>query len=221
MFLHRDFMLQARTDPRFYLSRKVCVEAALVIASASKGVDLSLPLQLWDDMSRLSFVGRGLFKCALSFDAMLILALEVITELQDESAPNNEADVLIEMARASRAPLIQTLEGIYEQLRCLITRGNTSLKRLLFSNAHLAQIRALEAGSPVKPAVYETITQTLRDCVVMMREVQAATTPNESAMTTDSLNTEFFGPDLFSHNNIMEWDISDLLGFPPNPTLLP
>ncbi|KAM0556819.1 hypothetical protein ACHAPJ_005879 [Fusarium lateritium] len=221
MFLHRDFMLQARTDPRFYLSRKVCVEASLVIASASKGVDLSMPLQLWDDMSRLSFVGRGLFKCALSFDAMLILALEVITELQDESAPNNEADVLIEMARASRAPLIQTLEGIYEQLRCLITRGNTSLKRLLFSNAHLAQIRALEAGRPVKPAVYETITQTLRDCVVMMREVQAATTPNESVMTTDSLSTEFFGPDLFSHNNIMEWDISDLLGFPPNPILLP
>ncbi|KAF4970741.1 hypothetical protein FSARC_2298 [Fusarium sarcochroum] len=214
MFLHRDFMLQAKTDPRFYLSRKLCVEAALVIASTSKGVDLNLPLQVWDDMSRLSFVGRGLFKCALSFDAMLILALEVITELQDESAPNHEADVLNEMARASRAPLIQTLEEMYEQLRCMVTRGNTSLKRLLFSNAHLAQIRALESGRPVKPAVYETITQTLRDGVAMMREVQAAATPNESVVTTDSLSTDFFGPDLFSTNNLMEWDISDLLGFP-------
>ncbi|KAF4986712.1 hypothetical protein FGRMN_10709 [Fusarium graminum] len=214
MFLHRDFMLQARSDPRFYLSRKVCVEAALVIASGSKGTDLDTPLQTWDDLSRLSFVGRGLFKCALSFDAMLILALEVITELQDESAPDHESDILRDLARAVRAPLIQVLEEIYVQLRCLITRGNMSLKRILFSNAHLAHIRALEAGRPVKPAVSETITSTLRDCVEMLREVQAATTPLGSAMTSESMNTDFLGPDLFSNNNLMEWDISDLLGFP-------
>ncbi|RFN53195.1 hypothetical protein FIE12Z_2543 [Fusarium flagelliforme] len=214
MFLHRDFMLQAKTDPRFYLSRKVCVEAALVIASGSKGVDLDVPLQLWDDMSRLSFVGRGLFKCALSFDAMLILALEIITDLQDESTPDHESDVLKEMARAARAPLMQTLEEICRQLRCLIARGNLSLKRLLFSNAHLAHIRALEAGRPVKTAVYEAVISTLRDCVVMMREVQAATTPQESVVTSDSFDTDFLGPDMFFNNNIMEWDISDLLGFP-------
>ncbi|KAF4343684.1 C6 transcription factor [Fusarium beomiforme] len=214
MFLHRDFMLQARSDPRFYLSRKVCVESALVIASGSKGADFGLPIQIWDDISRLSFVGRGLFKCALSFDAMLILALEIITELQDESTPTHEPDILSEMARATRAPMIQTLGEISVQLRCMIVRGNLSLKRLLFSNAHLAHIRALEAGRPVKPAVHETITSTLRDCVAMMRNIQAITTPQESAVTSDSLNTDFLGSDLFLNNNLMEWDISDLLGFP-------
>ncbi|KAM0428822.1 hypothetical protein ACHAQK_011418 [Fusarium lateritium] len=230
MFLHRDFMLQARTDPRFYLSRKVCVEAALVIASGCKGADLNIPLQLWDDTSRLSFVGRGIFKCALSFDAMLILALEVITDLQDESSPSHESEVLSDLARATRAPLIQILEEIYVQLRCLIVRGNMSLKRLLFSNAHLAHIRALEAGQPVKAAVYETVTSTLRDCVEMLREVQAAATPHESTATSESMNTDFLGTDFFSNvsghvmqeglsnsvdqNSLMEWDISDLLGFP-------
>ncbi|KIL83876.1 hypothetical protein FAVG1_12939 [Fusarium avenaceum] len=230
MFLHRDFMLQARTDPRFYLSRKLCVEASLVIASGCKGVDLNIPLQLWDDISRLSFVGRGIFKCALSFDAMLILALEVITDLQDESNPSHESEVLSDLARATRAPLIQILEEIYVQLRCLIVRGNMSLKRLLFSNAHLAHIRALEAGRPVKAAVHETITSTLRDSVEMLREVQAATTPHESTVTSESMSTDFLGTDLFSNvsnrimqeglsnsvhqNNLMEWDISDLLGFP-------
>ncbi|RGP70638.1 transcriptional regulatory [Fusarium sporotrichioides] len=214
LFLHRDFMLQAQTNPQFYLSRKLCVEAALVIASGSKGIDLDLPLRVWDDMSRLSFVGRGLFKCALSFDAMLILALAVISELQDESTPDHESDILKEMARTARAPLIQTLEEISKQLRCLIARGNLSLKRLLFSKAHLEHIRALEAGRPVKAVVYETVTSTLRDCVEMMLEVQATMAPNESVVTSDSLNTDFFGPDMFFDNNIMEWDISDLLGFP-------
>ncbi|KAF4449155.1 hypothetical protein F53441_7551 [Fusarium austroafricanum] len=213
MFLHRDFMLQARNDPRLYLSRKVCVEAALVIASGSKGADFNLPIQVWDDLSRLSFVGRGLFKCALSFDAMLILALEVISQFQDESA-NHESEVLSEMARATRAPMIRILEEIGVQLRCMIARGNLSLKRLLFSNAHLAHIRALETGRPVKSAVHETITPTLRDCITMLRDVQAITTPQESIVESESLNADFFGPDLFSNNNLTEWDISDILGFP-------
>ncbi|KAF5565445.1 C6 transcription factor [Fusarium phyllophilum] len=214
MFLHRDFMLQARTDPRFYLSRKVCVESALVIASGSKGADFSLPMQVWDDFSRLSFVGRGLFKCALSFDAMLILALEIITELQDESTPTHEPDILSEMAKATRAPMINTLEEIYVQLRCMIVRGNLSLKRLLFSNAHLAHIRALEAGRPVKPAVHEAVTSTLRDCVAMLKDIQAVTTPHESVITSDSLSSDFLGAGIFSNSNLIEWDISDLLGFP-------
>ncbi|KAF4471601.1 C6 transcription factor [Fusarium albosuccineum] len=214
MFLHRDFMLQARIDPRFYLSRKVCVEAALVIASSSKDADLSLPTQRWDDMSRLSLVGRGLFKCALSFDAMLILALDVITQLQDESSPQHEADVLDEMARATRDPLIHVLESMREQLTHLVARGNTSLKRLLFANAHLTHIRALESGQPVKQAIYECVTQTLRDCVVVLREVQVGATPQDSVVTADSLNTDFFPLEFFSADNPMEWDISNLLGLP-------
>ncbi|KAM6537310.1 hypothetical protein FALCPG4_003236 [Fusarium falciforme] len=214
MFLHRDFMLQARTDPRFYLSRKICVEAALVIASSDKGADLNQPLQLWEDTWRLALVGRGLFKCSLSFDAMLILSLEVITQLQDEAALSYEADVLDEMAKATRAPLIQVIENMQEQLTQLIARGNTSLKRLLFVNAHLTQIRALESGQPMKQAVYEAHAQTLRNCVAVLRETTAGATPQESMATADTLSTDFFPPEFFSAENPMEWDISSLLGIP-------
>ncbi|KAF4984652.1 hypothetical protein FZEAL_228 [Fusarium zealandicum] len=215
MFLHRDFMLQARSDSRFYLSRKACVEAALVIASSNKDADLSLPIQHWDEFSRLCLVGRGLFKGALSFDAMLILALEVITQVQDESVSHHEADVLDEMAKATRAPLIKVLEAVRDQLSHIITLGNTSLKRLLFANAHLAQIHALEAGQPAKQAIYEAITKTLRDSVVVLREIQAAVTPQESVTTMDSLTTDLFPLEVFSAENPMEWDISSLLGIPP------
>ncbi|KAH6996741.1 hypothetical protein EDB80DRAFT_585129 [Ilyonectria destructans] len=196
MFLHRDFMLQARTDPRFYLSRKSCVEAAMVIASSSKGADLSLPIADWDEVSRLALVGRGVFKCSLSFDATLVLALEVITQLDDESAPQSEADALDEMAKATREPLIQALEFIREQLAHLIERGNTSLKRLLFVEAHLTQIRAMEAGQPIKPAVYDTVNKTLRSCVSVLRESWDAATPRETGGTMDAMMADFFPPDM-------------------------
>lgn len=198
MFLHRDFMLQARADPRFYLSRKVCVEAALVIASSDKGANLNQPLQRWEDTWRLALVGRGLFKCSLSFDAMLILSLEVITQLQDEATPSYEAGILDEIAKTTRAPLIQVLESMQEQLTQLIARGNTSLKRLLFVNAHLTQIRALESGQPMKQAVYEAHAQTLRNCVAVLREATAGATPQESMATADTLSTDFFPPEFFS-----------------------
>ncbi|KAM5377375.1 hypothetical protein ACJZ2D_005056 [Fusarium nematophilum] len=45
MFLHRDFMLHAKADPRLYLSRKICVEAAMVIGSSGKDSDFSLPMR--------------------------------------------------------------------------------------------------------------------------------------------------------------------------------
>ncbi|KPM34000.1 hypothetical protein AK830_g12575 [Neonectria ditissima] len=213
MFLHRDFMLRARTDPRFYLSRKTCVEAAMVVASSSKGADLSLPLKDWDDMSRLSLVGRGLFKCALSFDATLVLALEVVTQLDDESAPQAEADALDEMAKATRAPLIQVLEGIRDQLTHLISRGNTSLKRLLFVEAHLTQIRAMESGHPIKNAVYDTVNKMLRRCVSILRESCDAATPPESGSALDLMPIDLAPLDMFQGDTEMNWDISNLLCF--------
>ncbi|KAH6900072.1 hypothetical protein B0T10DRAFT_14496 [Thelonectria olida] len=198
MFLHRDFMLQARTDPRFYLSRKFCVEAAMVIACSSKGADLTLPMNEWDDMARLSLVGRGLFKCALSFDATLVLGLEVVTQLDDEAAPQGETDALDEYAKATRAPLVEALERIREQLTQQIIRGNTSLKRLLFVDAHLTQIRAMESSRPVKSAVYEAINKTLRTCITAMRENQDAATPRESVGTIDTMTTDLFSLDMLA-----------------------
>ncbi|KAK7429221.1 hypothetical protein QQZ08_004231 [Neonectria magnoliae] len=213
MFLHRDFMLQARTDPRFYLSRKTCVDAAMVIASSSKGADLSLPMKDWDDMSRLSLVGRGLFKCALSFDATLILSLEVVTQLDDESVPPAEADALDDMAKAMRTPLIQVLDDIRKQLAQLITRGNTSLKRLLFLEGHLSQIRAMESGQPIKAAIYETVNKMLRRCVSILRESYDAATPPEPGSALDLMPMDLAPLDMFPGDIDMNWDISNLLCF--------
>ncbi|GFF57403.1 activator of stress genes 1 [Aspergillus udagawae] len=78
LFLHRPFMIQARKDPRFYLSRKVCLESCIVVASYAD--HLNLPSDTLDDTSHLAIVGRGSFKGALSLDVITSLGLEIVTQ---------------------------------------------------------------------------------------------------------------------------------------------
>jgi hypothetical protein len=48
-------MIQTRTDPRFSLSRKVCLEFCIVVASYAD--HLKLPSGTLDDLSHLGIVG--------------------------------------------------------------------------------------------------------------------------------------------------------------------
>lgn len=187
-------MIQARKDPRFYLSRKVCLESCVVVASYAD--HLSLPSDTLDDLSHLTIVGRGSFKGALSFDVITSLGLEIITQLEEEastrpfgSSPPFVADYLDEMAKAHRASLVRSLEHIQEQLLQIIALGNPSLKRYNFLSAILSQIRAMESGQPIQPAIYETVKESLKRCYSLLQVSHAANSPQESV---ESLTT---GPD--------------------------
>ena len=192
LFLYRDFMLHARTDPRFYLARKLCVESSMVILSVGKGSDLGVPSQDLDDFAKLSAVGRGLFKCALSLDAIIIVALEIIIQLDEEAAPQAEEDALDELAKAHREPLIQALEAANVQLNHLRIRGITSLKRLFFVGTYLSQIRAMQARKSVKATIYEAITDMVQECLDVLREKCRGPTPQESVGTDETFSTDLF-----------------------------
>ncbi|KAG0161643.1 hypothetical protein PDIDSM_9178 [Penicillium digitatum] len=195
LFLHRPFMIQARKDPRFYLSRKVCLESCIVVASYAD--QLNLPSDTLDDLSHLTIVGRSSFKGALSFDVITSLGLEIVTQLEEEastralgSSPPFVTDSLDEMAKAHRAPLIRSLEHIQEQLLQIIALGNPSLKRYNFLSAILSQIRAMESGQPIQPAIYESIKESLKKCYILLQASHAASSPQASVesltMGTDS-----------------------------------
>lgn len=164
LLLHRPFMLQARRDPRFYLARKVCVESATVIGSYSGTIDLDIENESLDDLSRLYMAGRGVFKGALSLDVILVLALEVITQLEEEGPHQSVPDPLDEINKASRIPLIRILDRISDQLLQIISMGSPSLKRYLMLSAYLSQIRAMESGQNVKQAVYEALVESMKKC---------------------------------------------------------
>ncbi|KAH1583948.1 hypothetical protein KXX69_000883 [Aspergillus fumigatus] len=195
LFLHRPFMMKARTDPRFYLSRKVCLESCIVIASYAE--HLNLPSDTLDDISHLTIVGRGSFKGALSFDVITSLGLEIITQLEEEASTRSVgtpapiiADPLDKMAKAHREPLIRSLEHIQKQLLQIIALGQPSLKRYNFLSAILSQIRAMESGQPIQPAIYETVKESLRKSYSMLQASHAARRAQDSVeslnMGTDS-----------------------------------
>ncbi|KAH1489173.1 hypothetical protein KXX42_001451, partial [Aspergillus fumigatus] len=219
LFLHRPFMMKARTDPRFYLSRKVCLESCIVIASYAE--HLNLPSDTLDDISHLTIVGRGSFKGALSFDVITSLGLEIITQLEEEASTRSVgtsapiiADPLDKMAKAHREPLIRSLEHIQEQLLQIIALGQPSLKRYNFLSAILSQIRAMESGQPIQPAIYETVKESLRKSYSLLQASHAARRAQDSVESLNMGTDSPLGFDLDALDPALGLEIPSLLFFP-------
>jgi Fungal specific transcription factor domain len=75
--VHRPFFVRSQTDPRYYFSRKVCLENALEIFSHSGAEDLPTDHgpHVRDDYESLKTVGGGLFKTVF-FHAITIVTVE-------------------------------------------------------------------------------------------------------------------------------------------------
>ncbi|KAL4903198.1 hypothetical protein BDW74DRAFT_186509 [Aspergillus multicolor] len=187
--LHAPFAVQARKDPRFYYSRKVSLESAMVIASFA--YNLNLPSNPLDDFSRMTLVATGSFKGPLGLDIVSVLGLEVVTQLEEESSAQSLLGPEDEIAKVARAPIIQALEHILSQLLQIISFGSPSLKRYNFLAAILAQIRAMESNQCVKRVVYETVKSGLQECYSLLQASTAGLTgsaiagmPNGTAIET-------------------------------------
>ncbi|OJK01510.1 hypothetical protein ASPACDRAFT_2061, partial [Aspergillus aculeatus ATCC 16872] len=191
LLLHLPFMREAATNPQYHFSRKVCLESAMIIASYASTLNLPATTDL-DAFARLLIAGRGSFRGPLSLELFSILGLEVITQLDESpppppppppqppaSAPTLTATAmtsnpLAELARATRAPLIQTLEHIRDQIFQIIRLGTPSLKRCIVLSAMLAQIRAMETGDSVEEAVGASLVLSLKECYAALQSFAAA-----------------------------------------------
>jgi hypothetical protein len=200
LLLHRPFMLQARRDPRFYLARKLCVESSTVIGSYTRTTKLDDASSAPDDLLRLSMVGRGVFKCSLSLDVIMVLALEVINQLEEEGPVQGVPDPLDDLNRTSRARLVRILEDISDRLLEVIERGSPTLKRYMFISAYLSQIRAMESGQPVKQVVYEAMLEAMRKCkFILQSQAQRVASASDDVVAlnvTDATTTSTYPVDI-------------------------
>ncbi|KAG2002044.1 hypothetical protein GB937_009809 [Aspergillus fischeri] len=172
MALHAPFMVQARKDPRFYYSRKVSLESAMVIASYANSLDL--PTIPADDFSKMILAGTGSFKGPLGLDILSVLGVEIVTQLEEESSEQSLLGPEEEMAKATRAPIVRILQHILRQLRQIISFGSPSLKRYIYLSAVLAQIRAMESNQCIKRVVYETVKHGLQECYALLQSSMAS-----------------------------------------------
>ena len=166
--LHRPFMLDAAQNPQLFISRKLCVDSATIILSYSKRLRLNQSDEQ-DDLSLVCLAGRGIWIGPFSVESILILTMELATEIQADTAHGCAGDALDELSRASRAPITGLLEAVKEKLYEMIKHGTTSLKRYLFLVAYLAQTRAMEQGTPLQPAMHDALVTAMRQCIEAVR----------------------------------------------------
>lgn len=90
--LHRPFATKAKSDPRYYFSRKVCLESAMIFSSyvgemppaCATGDSASELLRGLDDFTRLALVAGGCFKNVIFHDGNSTIFLELATQLEEE-----------------------------------------------------------------------------------------------------------------------------------------
>ena len=129
--LHRPFAIKARKDPRYYFSRKVCLEQALTISSPHAD----------DDFSRLVAIGGGIFREIMTHCALTI-GLELITQLQED-----ERNMTLQRNRQQRQPLHEAVRRIIDLSKERLRVSETNVKGLLFLSMALGQAEAIEAGT--------------------------------------------------------------------------
>lgn len=177
LLLQRPFMLEVDKDPRFYLSHKMCVESAMIMASYTD--EIKLPSEITDDFASLMVQGSGHMRGGLSLDVAMTLALELNTSLREEDG-HDEDDPARAISRAPRRPFLRRLTHIRNQLFQIIELGNPSMKRFLMTSSFLAQFEAFEAGANAKAAFFDALRQSTRACAVSLQKYLDTHTPQAS-----------------------------------------
>jgi hypothetical protein len=141
--LHFPSAMKARTDPRFYFSRKVCLDAAITIIAYPCTTCPTSPSPLeapHDDYTRLKLVGAGFMKELLIY-ASIIVQLELIAQLE-EGAPSVRNEGLLQAQKPLKAYVAYMLDLTAQR----ISLGENNIKGHLFLSAVSAQVDALERG---------------------------------------------------------------------------
>ena len=152
VLLHRPWAIKARSDPRYYFSRKVLLETSLTELSSCASAD-------YQNMIMLGF---GIWRETPPFLAVNI-TLELIMQIEEESInPLSETQQL--RSKAAREPLIQVLRDVVALKRERFLHGDELNVRCSQMMAmFLAQVEAMENGRSVELAIIEACRQSLEE----------------------------------------------------------
>ncbi|KAJ6176602.1 hypothetical protein N7485_003516 [Penicillium canescens] len=177
--LYRSFTIKALHDPRFYLSRKLSLNSAL--AMTSHGERSTNPdnksQQSNQDFFRLCLSGAGLFKGYLSPDVIVVIGLELITQIEEETSRQPTVpsavtlDAVNKMAQAARAPLLEALERISDHLYQSIAAGIPSMKRYCLLRGIIAQVKAAHHDEQsIHAAIRQAFLDSMETCRGFLQE---------------------------------------------------
>jgi hypothetical protein len=148
--LHFPYATKAKTDHRYYYSRKICLDIArLFLPSCSQMTDYAYTnLRLW---------GGGIFRAA-PLQAATFIADEMIYQIEtDTSSLFTREKTLLDGKKDLRRYVEEYIESTMDRMKL----GHTNFRPYVMVSALLAQIDALIAGQPVEEKILETIKDRL------------------------------------------------------------
>ena len=165
--VHQPFAFKSQADPRYYFSRKVCLDTALIMASESYSspTEPLPPPGHTDDYTRLKRVGGGIYKDAIMY-AGTIVCFELIQQLEEELANGLG---LSASARSARVPLHRCVRDLAELSAARIALGDNNVKWHLLLCAAVGQVEALEKGTDPRQEMLEATRVGGKACLELLR----------------------------------------------------
>ncbi|PGH33694.1 hypothetical protein GX50_03521 [[Emmonsia] crescens] len=182
--LHHPFAVKAKTNPKYYFSRKICLDAALHILSRNRrsnndnaNINANAnPNSDDDDFNRIKLHAGGLIRSSLIY-AQFTIFLELICQLQEDTPgffPSNSPSLPSSSSSATqtwRRELHAATENYMRLAMRRIQTGETNVKGYIFSACVMAQIKAMEAGMiECESTIVEAAKVALDDCYSWLKE---------------------------------------------------
>ncbi|OJD11496.1 hypothetical protein ACJ73_09527, partial [Blastomyces percursus] len=182
--LHHPFAVKAKTNLKYYFSRKICLDAALQILSPNKcnhsqdnNENASASTNNDDDdFDRLKLHAGGFIRSSAIY-AQFTISLELIYQLQEDMPgyfPSHPASVTTTSSSATQTwrRELHTATDNYMRLSMgRIRAGETNVKGYIFTACVLAQIKAMEAGvAEVEGHIIEACKKALDQCYLWLKE---------------------------------------------------
>lgn len=200
--LHLPWLGPARDDPRYFFSRKLCVEVALHNQKQGRehGFQVSDDgdTDVWrDDFGRLLVCGSGGYRY-LGTQSLLALTLELIWNFQEgrdavrslgvDSSLARPATTDVRNCRASTLgffgsssaqadEMVDTLRRSAQWMRARVAAGEVNIKSYLIGKAMFAEIEGLQRGlsdEELRPVVEKAVTEAAVEALGILKRVHIA-----------------------------------------------
>ncbi|KAH7135669.1 hypothetical protein B0J11DRAFT_166337 [Dendryphion nanum] len=188
--LHRPYFLRARTDPRYYYSRKFCLDVSLSIlapcppdssssAGEAENENANEDEEEEDDWIRLGTHSVGFLKHLILYSIGTVY-IELIQQLTDlfhdplhHHLHNNNTTTTTATTPSLpitfptlRSTIIRLKKYSYQRIRC----GEPNSKAAIFFCCALARIDAMAARRDPDPRILEAARESIQECARLMRE---------------------------------------------------
>ncbi|KAK5047492.1 hypothetical protein LTR84_006589 [Exophiala bonariae] len=203
--IHRPLVGQTRTNPLYYYSRKMSLDAAMAILS---------PVSRNTEFAHLVLLGAGLFKNRM-IHASLAVASELLMEIKEQAPLGHH--LLTADVSAYRKILTEALKEGIRQSAERIRLGETNVKLHMKLSMALCQSEMAGESSSLTHHLVQSAKKSLEQSYATILERAASEgveiEPWERGRTFEDVERTDFDPESFSM--LSDFNLDDLFFLPP------